>query len=293
MASPTPNPSAPQPHSADAAGNRARLFWQRIAFRAKQAVRGVLEQAYARRLHAKIAGGPVPNHLALVLDGNRRYARMAGLRNVADGHRAGAGKVTEVIRWCDELQIQLVTLWALSTDNLDRSKAELDALYAAIADELEELKPGAAAGGNRQVRSIGRLELLPDGLRRQLEELETLTAGAGPWRLNIAVAYGGRDELIDAFRKLLRESGANGESPDALAERFNAATLGRYLYVPDAPEPDLIIRTSGETRLSGFLLWQSAFSELYFCDTLWPAFRWLDFLRAIRSYQGRKRRFGL
>jgi short-chain Z-isoprenyl diphosphate synthase len=198
-----------------------------------------------------------------------------------------------VIEWCDEAEIPLVTLWGLSTDNLRRPKAELDMLYHVIGDALDELGPEAQAKHRRHVRAIGRIELLPPALQEKIHALEASTAQHGPWGLNIAVAYGGRDELIDAFRRYLSEAAATGASPAEIAEHLDAGEIRKCLYVPDAPEPDLIIRTSGEARLSGFLLWQSVYSEIYFCDTLWPAFRKLDFLRAIRSFQSRHRRFGL
>ncbi len=229
----------------------------------------------------------------MILDGNRRFARSSGLAEVTDGHRYGAGKVSEVVQWCDELSIPVVTLWALSTDNLRRNPDELSKILDIFGDRFEILCRDLANGpGKRQVRIVGRMDLLPDNLRQQIEEAERRTASCGPHRLNIAVAYGGRDEILDAVKRMLRVRGAAGESATGVAERLSKEDLQPYLYAPDMPEPDLIIRTSGELRLGGFLMWQSVYSELYFCDAPWPAFRKIDFLRAIRSFQARQRRYG-
>jgi short-chain Z-isoprenyl diphosphate synthase len=229
----------------------------------------------------------------MILDGNRRFALRSKLIDPTEGHRYGAQKVREVVNWCDELGIPVVTLWGLSTENLKRSPEELDKLFQIMTQGLEDFGQAQRQGeSHRRIRAVGCLELLPEDLRLSIEEVERISADSGPLLLNIAIAYGGRDEILDAFRRMLRSRGAAGEDVTQIAEHLSIEDLQPYLYAPDVPEPDLIIRTSGEVRLSGFLLWQSVHSELYFCDALWPAFRKIDFLRAIRNFQGRQRRFG-
>ena len=248
---------------------------------------------YENQLMAEVSPRPVPRHVAMILDGNRRFALQSGLPDVTDGHRYGADKVSEVVRWCDELSIPVVTLWALSTDNLERDSDELGKIFDVVRDRLDILSEDLANGSSKRlVRAVGRLELLPDDLRRQIEEAERKTASLGPFRLNVAVAYGGRDEILDAVRRMLLARGSSGESAIDIAGGLSKDDLQPYLYAPDEPEPELIIRTSGEVRLGGFLLWQSVYSELYFCEAPWPAFRKIDFLRAIRSFQERQRRYG-
>ena len=248
---------------------------------------------YTRQLMADVLSRPLPRHVAMIMDGNRRYARSSGLSEIADGYKHGADKVSEVMRWCDELKIPVITLWGLSTDNLSRNPNELSKLFEIVGDRVKVLSRDQVKGPTRrQVRTLGRVELLPDILRRRIEEATRETAGFGPHLLNIVVAYGGRDEIVDAFKRILLDRGSSGESAVEIAESFSKDDLQSYLYAPDVPEPELIIRTSGEVRLGGFLMWQSVYSELYFCDAPWPAFRKIDFLRAIRSFQARHRRFG-
>ena len=248
---------------------------------------------YAHHLMQEVRSYPLPTHVAMILDGNRRFAHDSGLLDLADGHRYGAEKVSEFVRWCDELSVPVVTLWALSTDNLNRHPDELRKLFEVVRDRLKVLSRDQTNGSvGRRMRVLGRLELVPDDLRSQIEDAERETAGAGPHLLNVAVAYSGRDEILDAVSRMLRAKGSTGQSAVELADRLSKEDLQHYLYAPDVPEPDLIIRTSGEVRLGGFLLWQSIYSELYFCDAPWPAFRKIDFLRAIRSFQARERRYG-
>lgn len=248
---------------------------------------------YTRRLTAEVLSSPMPEHLAIILDGNRRFARQERLPEVTDGHEHGAQKVSEVVRWCDDLSVPVVTLWGLSIDNLKREPEELERIFEIVGQRLAVLERELGEnGGSRRVRVVGRRELLPDDLRGRIDEVERKTASRGPRLLNIAVAYGGRDEILDAFKRMLRTRESAGESATDIAERLSAEDLYPHLYSPDVPEPDLIIRTSGEVRLGGLLLWQSVHSELYFCDVPWPAFRRIDFLRAVRSFQSRKRRYG-
>ena len=247
---------------------------------------------YTNRLLTDVRSHPVPEHVAIILDGNRRFALLNGMADRGDGHRYGAQKVSQVIQWCDELEIPVVTLWAFSTDNFSRTPEELDKLFQVVNEKLDEFREQKGAGANRRVRAVGRIEMLPEDTRERIRDVERLTASVRPWLLNVAVAYGGRAEIVDAFRRAVRSRADAGESAADIAESFSDADLTQNLYAPDVADPELIIRTSGELRLSGFLLWQSVHSELYFCDALWPAFRKLDLLRAIRSYQARHRRFG-
>ena len=248
---------------------------------------------YTNRLLAQIKQHSLPQHVAMILDGNRRFAKLQGLSDVAEGHRIGADKASEVIQWCDELQIPVVTLWGLSTDNLKRTPEELEKVFALVGAKLDQwLVDPENSPTKRRVNVIGRADNLSEELRDKIKRVEEMTASAGPWQLNIAIGYGGRDEILDALRRLLLARGENGASLSEVADGLSVEEVRQHLYAPHVPEPDLIIRTSGETRLSGFLLWQSVYSELYFCDAFWPAFRKLDFLRALRSYQGRQRRYG-
>jgi short-chain Z-isoprenyl diphosphate synthase len=246
---------------------------------------------YTSRLRHEIESSTLPAHVAVILDGNRRWASLSGLREPWAGHRAGADKLDELLDWCARLGIEQVTVWALSSENLARPEHELAALLDVVADKLEAL---AALHGDQsiRIRVVGRVDALPERVRRSIEAVETATAENDGLRLNIAVGYSGRDELVDASRALVRELAAEGVAPVTMAEHITGEALARHLYTAGDPDPDLIIRTSGEERLSGFLLWQGAHSELYFTDVYWPAFRELDFLRALRSYQQRHRRFG-
>jgi short-chain Z-isoprenyl diphosphate synthase len=252
-----------------------------------------LYRLYERRLLREIKGDPLPRHIGLILDGNRRYARQLGLHDPLAGHRIGADKLEEVLDWLEELEIRITTLFALSTENLARSPAELSGLLALIEAKMRSVAvdPKIHRKGVR-IRAVGRIELLPAPLQEAIALAEEATREHDSFCLNLAVGYGGRQEITDAVSLLLRDRARRGESLMRAAEEITPEEIGKYLYTYDLPDPDLIIRTSGEVRLSGFLLWQSAYSEFYFCDPYWPAFRKIDLLRAIRSYQQRKRRFG-
>jgi short-chain Z-isoprenyl diphosphate synthase len=236
---------------------------------------------------------PLPRHIGLILDGNRRYAREQRLGNPVRGHQRGADKLERVLAWLADLQIEITTIYALSTENLQRPPEELEGLLQLIERKLLELaeNPAVHARGVR-VRVVGHKEMLPDAVRDAIALIEERTDAHQRFTLNIAVGYGGRQEIVDAMRSWLRRGSAEGRTVEELAEELDDDAIARHLYTHDIPDPDLIIRTSGEVRLSGFLLWQSAYSELYFCDTFWPAFRKVDLLRAIRSYQQRQRRMG-
>jgi short-chain Z-isoprenyl diphosphate synthase len=226
--------------------------------------------------------------VGIILDGNRRWARAMGYADAAEGHRRGAAKIDELLGWCAELQIPVVTLWLLSTENLDRDPEEVGALLEVIEEKVSDL----VAAGRWRIRALGALELLPDTTRDVLARAVERSLGREGPSLNVAVGYGGRQEIADATKRLLEAYAAEGIDLAEAAKRITPDEIASWLYTAGLPDPDLIIRTSGEVRLSGFLLWQSAHSEYYFCDPYWPDFRRIDFLRAVREYQQRHRRFG-
>ena len=248
---------------------------------------------YNWRLTNQLRDRPLPQHVAVILDGNRRFARSRGFSSPSKGHLMGAEKIDRLLEWCDELAIPVVTVWALSLDNLHRDPKELDQLIEVIQHKLKDLAQTASPGPSaRSVHVVGRLDALPDHVREAIADVETRTAQVGPFRLNIAVGYDGREEITEAVRNLLLERADQEISLKDVAEELTPEDITQRLYSKGEPDPDLIIRTSGELRLGGFMLWQSVHSELFFCDALWPAFRKVDFLRALRSYQQRDRRFG-
>ncbi len=250
--------------------------------------RDLLYRVYERRLARDVAAGDLPVHVGVILDGNRRYAA-ARLLDAASGHAAGAANIDRFLDWCADLGIPFVTLWLLSTDNLGRDDDELQALLGIIGDTVERL-----GGRGRGVRltAVGALELLPDEVRGRLRAAEAATADRTGLRVQVAVGYGGRQEIADALRSLLLTRAAAGASLEEVAAALRPEDIADHLYTTGLPDPDLLIRTSGEVRLSGFLMWQSAHAEYHFCDAYWPEFRRIDFLRALRDYQRRTRRFG-
>lgn len=257
----------------------------RMALRA--AARTSLEHVYEAYLEGKLAKLPKPKHIGIVLDGNRRWAAERGM-SVSRGHRTGGERVSEVLGWCDEAGIEVVTLWLLSTDNLQRSDSELLPLYETIERTARDI----ASHPDWRVKMVGALELVPEATRAALTAVAEETADRTGMVVNMAVAYGGRHEVVDAVRSLLTEHHAIGTSLDELAELITVEHIAEHLYTAGQPDPDLVIRTSGEQRLGGFLLWQSAKSEFWFCDAYWPDFRRIDLLRALRDYSKRTRRFG-
>ena len=242
---------------------------------------------YERRLAASLPVDRMPRHVGVILDGNRRWARSSGVSS-ARGHRAGAQKIVEVLGWSEDIGVEVVTLWMLSTDNLARDPDELGPLLTIIEDAVSDL----AATRRWRLQAMGSLDLLPDRTVQALTQAETATRGVQGLHVNVAVGYGGRQEITDAVRTVLRQQAAAGTTLAELAEDFDVDHIAEHLYTRGQPDPDLVIRTSGEQRLSGFLLWQSAHSEFYFCEAYWPDFRRVDFLRAVRSYAQRERRRG-
>ncbi|MDG6902029.1 MAG: di-trans,poly-cis-decaprenylcistransferase [Nitrososphaerota archaeon] len=247
-------------------------------------------KVYEGRLKAQVESEEIPSHIGIILDGNRRWAQNQGFQSGL-GHEEGANRAEELLDWCNELGIKTVTLYVLSTENLERSPQELLELFKLIEARLAKLlSDERIVKHNVNVRAIGHLDLLPDSIIGTLEAIEKKTADYHNHYLNIAVAYGGRAEITDVVKSVAQDVKSGKLNPDSITEE----TVSKRLYTSYLPnqEPDLIIRTSGEERMSGFLLWQGAYSELVFVDVFWPAFRLIDLLRAIRTYQKRRRRHG-
>ena len=250
-------------------------------------IRDLVYRLYARRLEASLSPEVIPRHVGVMCDGNRRWARSAGLADVSGGYQAGSDKIFELLGWCREVGVEVATLWLLSTDNLMRSADELGPLLRIIEDTVREL-----VEQGWHVHPVGALDLLPSETSRVLKDAAEATADCPGLLVNVAVCYGGRREIADAVRSLLQDHATRGTTIEELVELLDVEQIARHLYTAGQPDPDLVIRTSGEQRLGGFLLWQSVHSEFYFCDAYWPAFRKVDFLRALRSYAARHRRFG-
>jgi len=247
-------------------------------------------KVYESSLNSQIEKGPIPGHIGIILDGNRRWAQNHKL-TVDLGHTQGADVVERLLDWCHEIGIKSITLYVLSTENLMRSPDEVAELYRLIEERLKRLLTDERIYRYRvRVKGIGKFDLLPTSMREILDEVEKKTASFDGHFLNIAVAYGGRAEITDSVRDIAEDVKQGKLSPGDITED----TISRRLYTSHLPnpEPDLIVRTSGEERMSGFLLWQGAYSELVFLDVYWPAFRKIDLLRAVRIYQRRQRRLG-
>jgi short-chain Z-isoprenyl diphosphate synthase len=254
----------------------------------KQAIRRVLYPAYESRMVRALPQDRLPKHIGVMLDGNRRWAKAVGA-DTAHGYRAGAANIEPLLTWSEEVGVEVVTLWLLSTDNFSNRPAEqLEGLLGIIENAVSSL----AEQRRWRLHPVGSLDLLPDSTARRLKEAEEATRDVDGLLVNIAVGYGGRREIADAVRSLLLEHAEKGTSLDELAQTIDVEHIAEHLYTKGQPDPDLVIRTSGEQRLGGFLLWQSAMSEFYFCEAYWPDFRRVDFLRAIRAYAERERRFG-
>ncbi|TDW30827.1 isoprenyl transferase [Cryobacterium psychrophilum] len=251
--------------------------------------RGLLYRLYQRRLRRGLTPDLMPRHVAMIIDGNRRWARQLGFDSAAHGHRAGAAKMREFLEWCDDLGISVVTLYLLSSDNLtQRPSEELADLIEIIADLAEELSHYR----DWRVQQVGSQMGLPEPLTAALNAAQARTAGKKGLHINLAVGYGGRTEITDAMRSIVETHHAHGGTLEDLAETLTPELIGRHLYTCGQPDPDLVIRTSGEQRLSDFMLWQSAHSEFYFVEALGPDLRQVDFLRALRDFARRHRRFG-
>ncbi|GCE36528.1 (2Z,6E)-farnesyl diphosphate synthase [Rhodococcus sp. T7] len=252
--------------------------------------RGLLYSIYERRLLKRLDGLQHPRHIAVMCDGNRRWARENGFEDVSHGHRMGALKISEMLGWCDAAGIEMATIYLLSTENLRRDPEELDTLLEIITDVVEEI---SGPDKNWSVKIVGALDLLPAEQSRRLRDAAAGTEGRTGTHVNVAIGYGGRQEIADAVQSLLSEKLLAGLAGDELVKSITIDGIDGHLYTSGQPDPDLVIRTSGEQRLSGFLLWQSAYSEIWFTEAYWPEFRRVDFLRALRDYAARHRRFGV
>ena len=256
----------------------------------REAIKRPLYEVYQRRLLLKLDHELLPRHIGVIHDGHRRYARAEGLPDYESSYRAGMRKFEEFLSWAEELGIPAVTCWLLSTENLKRPAEELEPYYDVLIELFDRI-PAAVEGHDVKVRFIGSLDLLPGRLVEAAKRLEEV-CGSGNRRLTIALAYGGRQEIVDATRDLVAKLAAEGLAGDEIASNIDADALAQHLYTADLPDPDLVVRTSGEARLSGFLLWQAAYAEYAFVDVYWPAFRRVDFLRAMRDFTLRDRRYG-
>lgn len=246
---------------------------------------------YEKALIKQVKQLPPPRHIGIIMDGNRRWAISRGLEKYL-GYVFGAKKVEEVLKWCYDLGITTVTLYVFSTENLKRPREEVESIFKLFKEKLIEMMDnGVLHESKTRFKVIGRRELIPGEIMQYIDKIEKETEGYSSHYLNVAFAYGGRAEIIDAVKSIAQEVSKGLLKPSDIDEE----TISKRLYTAHLPEPDpdLIIRTSGEERLSNFLLWQSAYSELVFVDVHWPEFRRIDLLRAIRTYQRRKRRFGL
>ncbi len=257
--------------------------------RLRSSARGTLLKIYEDRLLRSLDRERLPRHVGVIHDGHRRFARQTGLPDYQTSYRQGMDKFEEFLGWCGEVDIPAVTCWLLSKENLERPTEELDPYFDVLVDLFDRLPQ--SLGNDVRVGIIGSVELLPDRLAEAAQRL-TVRAPSGSRRLTIALAYGGRQEIVDAVRDLVAKLVADGIERDDLATHIDAASIADNLYTADLPDPDLVIRTSGESRLSGFLLWQAAYAEYSFVDVHWPAFRHVDFLRSLRDFTRRDRRFG-
>ena len=232
----------------------------------------------------------MPKHVAIIMDGNRRYAKLQGNKNILKGHELGVDILENVLDWSIELGIEIITAYAFSTDNFNRPESEVDGLMKLFVINFKRLVDHEKIHKNEvRVKVVGRTELLPDEVKEAIRDAEEATKHYNKRFFNLAIGYDGRLEIIDSIKKIIKDVGDGKITADDVDEEL----VSKNLYTEGIDDPNLIIRTSGEERLSGFLLWQSSYSELYFCETLWPELRKLDFLRAIRSYQARERRFGV
>ena len=253
-----------------------------------RAISSTAYTTYEKRLLKEVTARPVPHHVAIIMDGNRRYAKEFGLL-ITQGHEKGREKLESILEWCMEIGVRMLTVYAFSTENVGRSKDEVDALMRMFVDSFSRLAEDERVHKHKiRVKVLGQKELLPADLKKAIDNAEERTQGYDQYFFNIAVGYGGREEIVHAIRAIAKAVKDGKMDVKDISEK----TFSDYLYTKDMPDPDLILRTSGEERISNFLLWQLAYSELYFSDVYWPGFRKIDFLRAVRAYQQRKRRFG-
>ncbi|MBR5502964.1 MAG: di-trans,poly-cis-decaprenylcistransferase [Methanobrevibacter sp.] len=249
-----------------------------------------LYKIYEKRLLKELDPNRMPKHVAIIMDGNRRYSRMQGNMEVIKGHELGVDTLEKVLDWSIDLGIEIITAYAFSTENFNRPQHEVEGLMRLFVENFKKIVDHEKIHKHKvRVKVVGRTELLPDDVREAIKEAEDSTKGYNERLFNLAIGYDGRLEIVDAIKKIYRQVEDGEISIDDIDENL----VSENLYTAGLEDPSLIIRTSGEERLSGFLLWQSSYSELYFCDSLWPELRKVDYLRAIRDYQERDRRFGV
>ena len=243
---------------------------------------------YEKRLVKEVMSEPVPHHIAIIMDGNRRFARELGL-GTGDGHKEGRNKLEELLYWGLETGIKVLTVYAFSSENFTRNDEEIKELMQLFEENFYKVGDDERVHKHKiRIRALGMLNMLPSEVQKAIRYAEDKTKDYSDYQLNLAVAYSGREEIIQAIKEIAGQV-KNGQMQ---VENIDQKTFSKFLYTADLPDPDLILRTSGEVRVSNFLLWQLAYSELYFVDVYWPGFRKIDFLRAIRSYQQRQRRYG-
>jgi len=243
---------------------------------------------YERRLSSEIRSKPIPKHIGIILDGNRRASKMLGV-DYKTGYELGAEKLEEVLDWCWELDVKVITCWVFSTENFSRPDDQVESIMKLAIENLKRIREDKRVYKNKvKVKVLGRLNLLPENVQQEIKLTEEATKTHDNFILNICMAYGGRAEIVDALKHIFDKVKDGNISFEDIDEEL----ISSHLYTNGVSDPDLIIRTSGEERLSGFLLWQSAFSEYYFAEVHWPLFRKIDLWRAIRTYQRRQRRYG-
>lgn len=231
---------------------------------------------------------PIPEHIAVIMDGNRRFAQELGLTAEA-GHIFGREKIEEVLDWCFDLGVKVLTIYAFSTENFNRNESEVQTLMTLCKQELDKAATDSRIHRNKvRIRILGHLDVLPEDIQQSAKYVMEKTKEYNNYFLNIALAYGGREEIVQAIQRIASDVKQGKINVNDISQSI----VSSYMYTNGIPDPDLILRTSGEERISNFLLWQLAYSELYFSDVYWPAFQKRDFLKAIRTYQTRKRRFG-
>lgn len=250
----------------------------------------LLYRFYEWNISRKLEKEKMPKHVAIIMDGNRRYSKIQGNIDVIKGHEKGVDTLERVLDWTIELGIEIITVYAFSTENFNRPEKEVNGLMDLFVKNFKRLVNHKKIHKNEvKVKAVGKLDLISPNVLEAIEEAEKATEQYTKRQLNIAIGYDGRQEIVDSVKKIIEEVQKGDLNPEDITEE----DISKNLYTAGLDDPNLIIRTSGEERLSGFLLWQSSYSELYFCDTLWPELRKVDFLRAIRDYQERERRFGV
>ncbi len=243
---------------------------------------------YESKLRKEVLDNPLPEHIAIIMDGNRRFAEERG-EDKEEGHRLGSEKLEEVLNWCVEDGIRILTVYAFSVENFNREASEVDYLMELLEESLMKFADNKTVQGKKvAINILGDVSMLPENVKKAVDYAYGRTKGYTDYQLNLAVAYGGRQEIITAVKRVTKKV-QDGELD---LEDIDEDVISRHMYTSDMPDPDLVLRTSGEVRISNFLLWQMAYSELYFTDVYWPGFRHIDFLRAIRTFQQRGRRYG-